>query len=567
MNLIKSAREQLASLVKDAYDCAVADGVLPPGAPEPAVEIPKDKSHGDFSTAFAMQAARALGKNPRETAAAVLERLLPRLDGSCFASAETLGAGFINVRLSERWYSEVLGAVADMGDGYGSADIGKGRRVMVEFVSANPTGPMTIGNARGGVLGDSLASVLQKAGYDVSREFYLNDAGNQVDVFARSLEARYIQHHRGEDAAPFPEDGYHGDYVRELAADFAAGEAPGSTMLEAPADERRAALTAFALPLMVSRMKDDLARYGVRFDRWFRESGLHESGYVDETIGLLTRRGHTYEKDGALWFRATDFGCEKDDVLRKANGFYTYYAADIAYHRDKFAERGYDICVDIFGADHHGHTLRFKAGMEALGLDPERLRFVLMQLVRLTRGGEAVRMSKRTGKAITLGDLLDEIPLDAARFFFNNRSACSHLEFDMALAVRQDSENPVYYVQYAHARITNMLNLLKSEGLISQTAAAKADASLLPHELERALIRQLALFPETVAQCAAALDPSGINTYLVELANCFHRFYNAVRLKGAEAPLLEARAALCACVRDVLRGGLTLLGISAPEKM
>ena len=565
MDPIRNAKEQLAAIIKAAYGRAVADGALPSGAPDPAVEIPKDKSHGDFSTAFAMQAARALGKKPRDIADAVAARVV--LDGSYYTGVEVLGAGFINARLGGKWYAEVLDAVPVAG--YGSSDIGQGRRVMVEFVSANPTGPMTIGNARGGVLGDALAAVLQKAGYDVSREFYLNDAGNQVEVFGRSLEARYIQHYKGEESAEFPEDGYHGDYVKDLAAGYAASENENGKLLNATPQERRDALAAYALPLMVARMESDLARYGVRFDCWFRESVLHESGYVDETINMLAERGHTYEKDGALWFKATAFGCEKDDVLRKANGFYTYYAADIAYHRNKFIERGYEVCVDVMGADHHGHTLRFKAGMAALGLEPERLRFVLMQLVRLTRGGETVRMSKRTGKAVTLGDLLDEIPLDAARFFFNNRSPGSHLEFDMDLAVKQEKENPVYYIQYAHARITNMLSRLEREE--SQALGGVSDGEpageLLTHEMERGLVKHLALYPGVIEQCAQSFDPSGVNEYLAELAALMHKYYDAVRLQGSPGPLLKARMAMCHAVRSVLRDGLTLLGITAPEKM
>lgn len=549
INLVFAAKEQLAALMQNAYDSAVADGALLAGAPAPTAEIPKDSGFGDFSTAFAMQAARALKRNPREIADIIMQRL--DLNGSYFIEPSVLGAGFINVRLSDKWYGEVLSASGN--PDYGRGGDGKGVRVMVEFVSANPTGPMTIGNARGGVLGDTLAAVLDKAGYEVSREFYLNDAGNQVEVFGRSLMARYNQIF--DENAPFPEDGYHGDYVRDFARAY--HEKTGKREVTA------AELAAFALPQNVERMKTDLDRYGIRFDRWFAESSLHGSGYVEDTIRLLTERGHTYEKDGALWFKATEFGCEKDDVLRKSNGFYTYYAVDIAYHRDKFFERGNDICIDVLGADHHGHTLRFRAGMAALGLDPDRLRFVLMQMVRLTRDGEVVKMSKRTGKAITLGDLLDELPKDAARFFFNMRQPDTHLEFDMGLAVREDSENPVYYIQYAHARITSMLALLEGDGAPPPTD----NAALLTHELERQLIKQIAMYPEEIRIAARDYEPSRINAYLVELANCFHRFYNAVRLRGAERDVLAARIGLCVSVRATLKNGLTLMGISAPEKM
>lgn len=560
MNLIQLAKEQLAALTQAAYQRVIQAGGLPDGAPYPAVEVPKERSHGDFSTTFALQAARTLKQNPRTVAQLVCEAL--DLTDSYFSSAAVMGAGFINVTLNDTWFDEVLCAVDDEGDDYGCVTVGAGQTVLVEFVSANPTGPMTIGNARGGVLGDALAAVLQKAGYSVSREFYLNDAGNQVEVFGRSLEARYIQHFKGEDAIEFPEDGYHGEYMKTFAADFAAIE--GDKYLDTPEEIRRKALVDFGLPRNIAQMKEDLARYGITFDRWFAESELYESGYVQDTIDLLTAHGYTYEKEGALWFKATEFGLEKDDVLRKTNGFYTYYAADIAYHRNKFFVRKYDLCINILGADHHGHTLRFQAPIAALGLEPERLKFVLMQLVRLMRDGEVVRMSKRTGKAITLSDLLDEIPRDACRFFFNNRAADTHLEFDMGLAVSQESENPVHYVQYAHARIHTMLTLLQSEGT---PTVGCGRAALLTHELERELIQQLALYPEEITMAARDLDPSRVNGYLVELAKCYHRFYSEIRLKGSEAPLLAARMSLCAAVKGVLHNGLALLGISAPDKM
>lgn len=549
MNLYEQAKEQLTGLVKQAYDSAVADGVLTIGAGEPFAEIPKDITHGDLSTAFAMQAAKALKKNPREIAGVLLERL--KLDGSFFTAPSVMGAGFINVRFSDGWYDAVLNAAEN--EKYGHVNLGEGKRVMVEFVSANPTGPMTIGNARGGVLGDSIAAVLDAAGYNVSREFYLNDAGNQIEVMGRSLLARYEQIF--DENAEFPEDGYHGDYIR----DFARAYHEKTGKREVTAKE----LTGFAIPQNVASMENDLKRYGIVYDKWFAESTLHDSGYVDETINLLIERGHTYELDGALWFKSTDFGCEKDDVLRKANGFYTYYAVDIAYHRDKFVKRGYDICIDVLGADHHGHTLRFIAAMSALGLDPDRLRFVVMQMVRLYKDGEIVKVSKRTGKAITLGDLLDELSKDAVRFFFNMRQPDSHLEFDMDLALREDSENPVYYIQYAHARINSMLKLLANEG----APQPKINATLLTHEAERRLIKQIASYPEEIRLAAKTYEPSRINTYLTELANCFHSFYNAVRLKGAESETLAARIALCHAVQSVLKKGLNLLGINAPEKM
>ncbi len=554
MNLIQLAMNDLSARVSAAYARCVAKGELPDGAAAPTAEIPRDVSHGDLCTPFALAAARTLKRPPRAVAEAIVENL--ELENSFFASASIAGAGFINVLYAPKWAGAVLKAVEQEGGAYGHLDEGAGKKVMVEFVSANPTGPMTIGNARGGVLGDTLASLLAADGYEVWREFYLNDAGHQIDVLGKSLEARYLQALGKE--AEFPEDGYHGDYVGDFAGQYLAEN--GDSLLALEPEARQKALVDFVLPQNVEAMRRDLKRYRITFDRFFAESELHESGYVDETIDLLTKRGHTYEQDGALWFKSTAFGSEKDDVLRKSNGFYTYYAVDIAYHRDKFERRGFDTVIDVLGADHHGHTVRFRAGIAALGIEPERLQFVLMQLVRLTRDGEIVRMSKRTGKAITLSDLLDEIPVDAARFFFNLRQPDTHLEFDMGLAVQQTQENPVYYVQYAHARICTMLDLLGD-------TAGEVDAALLEQPTERELLRHIAQYPEEISQAARAYEPSRINRYAIELAARFHRFYNACRIKEAEPDLRNARLALTLATRRTLRNALELLGIDAPTKM
>ena len=438
-----------------------------------------------------------------------------------------------------------------------------------------------MGNARGGVLGDTLASVLQKSGADVTREFYVNDAGNQIEKFAKSLEARYLQIIQGEDAVEFPEDGYHGDDIRELAQAFYEQE--GDKYLNCEEQVRHDALAQFGLSRNIPKMKTDLARYGIQYDQWFFESGLHESGYVADSVQLLTDRGWTYEKDGALWLKTSEILAEKlraagksdedieklalkDDVLRRANGFYTYFAADIAYHRNKFAVRGFDKVVNIWGADHHGHVARLKGAMDALGLDGEhRLDIVLMQLVKLVRDGEVVRMSKRTGKAISLTDLLDEIPVDACRWFFNAKPD-TQMEFDLGLAVREDSENPVYYVQYAYARICTLLKALAAEGF-DVPAAAQADLALLTADEEKALIKQLAQYPVVVRLAARDYDPSFINRYLSELAAAFHKFYNACRIKGEEKNVLLARLKLADTARAVLKNGMTLIGCSAPEKM
>ncbi len=563
-NLIEKAKNQIDEIVRKAYAAAALKGELPGGAElTGTVEIPKDSALGDYACSYAMAAAKTMKLPPRRIAEALLKEM--DLSGSYFANAEAAGAGFINFRLSDKWYAEVLAAVQAEGEDYGRADKKTGERVMVEFVSANPTGPMTIGNARGGVLGDSLASVLDRAGCSVWREFYVNDAGNQVELFGRSIEARYLQIVEGEDAVPFPEDGYHGEDIKELARMLY--EKYGDSYAEKDGEERRRAFVGFALPYNIALMKKHLERYRIRFDSWFLESELHKSGYVEETVRLLEENGYTYEKDGAVWLRNTDFGADKDEVLRRSNGFYTYYAVDIAYHRNKFIERGFDRVIDIWGADHHGHSIRFKATMSApaLGIDSSKLDFLIMQMVRLTRDGETIKVSKRTGKAITLNDLLDEISVDACRFFFNARPD-THLEFDMGLAVRQDSENPVYYVQYAHARICSLIAALEAEG-ITVPDCRDIDVSNISTGFEQELIKQIALLPEEIRLAARDYDPSRINRYVIELAARFHRFYNANRIKGETPEVQSARLKLADATRRVIANSLNILGVTAPEKM
>ena len=580
MNMIIKAKEQVDELLKNAYNKAVANGELPEGAViNGNVEIPKDTSNGDYAANHAMASAKAMRMPPRKIAEALVNNL--ELEGSWFSSAEVAGPGFMNFRMGDKWYGDVLSVVDGEGKDYGRCDIGEGKKLMVEFVSANPTGPMHMGNARGGVLGDALAAVLDRAGYDVYREFYVNDAGNQIEKFATSIEARCIQLVKGEDAIEFPEDGYHGDDIKELAKLFV--EKYGESWLEKDTAERHEMMAAFGLEHNLPKMKSDLQRYGISYDEWFYESTLHNTGYVEESVAKLTERGYTYEKDGALWLRTSEILAEKlraagkkeedieklelkDDVLRRANGFYTYFAADIAYHRNKFEKRGFDKVINVWGADHHGHVARLKGAMDAMGLDGEnRLDIVLMQLVKLTRGGEVVRMSKRTGKAISLSDLLDEIPVDAARYFFNSRPE-SPVEFDLDLAVRQDSENPVYYVQYAHARICTMIAALAEDGH-AVVSPDKIDASLLSTEQERELIKQLAALPEEIRLAARDYDPSRMNKYVTELAARFHRFYTACRIKGAEPEVLDARLCLADTVRKVIAITLDIIGVSAPEKM
>ena len=579
-NLIQEAKQQIETVLAAAYEKAAEKGTLPAGAVlSGTVEIPKDTANGDFAANHAMTGARAMHMAPKKIAEALIAEL--DLSGSWFASAETAGPGFMNFRLGESWYEDVLKAVNTCGADYGSVDEGKGQKVMVEFVSANPTGPMHMGNARGGVLGDALASVLEKAGYVVSREFYVNDTGNQIEKFASSIDARYCQLFLGEDAVPFPEDGYHGDDIRDLAEAFKAEH--GDSYLEAPVEERHAAMASFGLNRNIPKMKSDLRRYGIEYDTWFFESSLHESGFVRDTMDKLTELRYTYEKEGALWLKTSEIMAEnlrkagkteeeieklelKDDVLRRANGFYTYFAADIAYHRNKFEVRGFDKVINIWGADHHGHVARLKGAMDALGLDGEhRLDIVLMQLVKLLENGTEVRMSKRTGKMISLSNLLDEIPVDAARYFFNSRPE-STVEFDLELAKRQDSENPVYYVQYAHARICTMIANLAAEGY-AVPAFGDADLACLTDPSEKDLIKQLAGLPEEIRLSARDYDPSRINKYVTELAARFHKFYTVCRIKGAEENVLKARLLLADSVRKVIENSLSVIGVSAPEKM
>ena len=580
INMVQNAKNQAAELTMAAYQAAVADGTLPQAEVKTApVEIPKDTSNGDFTTTFSLMASKALHQAPRNIAQALLDHM--KLEGTYFASAEIAGPGFLNFRLNDSWYEGVCSAVETEGAAFGTNDSLKGKKYEVEFVSANPTGPMHMGNARGGVLGDTLSSVLEACGADVTREFYINDAGHQIEKFALSIEARYLQIIKGEDAVPFPEDGYQGVDITELAQAYY--DQNGDKLLNVSEKERQDTLAQFGLSVNLPKMKSDLERYKINYDVWFSESTLHETGFVADTVNLLTQRGWTYEKDGALWLKTAEIMRKnmlkagkkpeeidkldlKDDVLRRANGFYTYFAGDIAYHRNKFEVRGFDKVINIWGADHHGHVARLKGAIDALGLDgTNRLDIVLMQLVKLVRDGEVVRMSKRTGKTISLSDLLDEIPVDACRYFFNAKPD-TQMDFDLGLAVREDSENPVYYIQYAYARICSLLKTMADEGR-SVPAADKADLSLLSGEQERALIKELANFSEEIRMAARDYDPSYINRYLMRLAGAFHRFYNACRIKGEADDVANARLLLAAATRQVLANGLTILGLSKPEKM
>ncbi len=556
--VVTQANEQLREAILAALGEAVAAGELP-GEPIPAfvIEIPADRSHGDLAANVAMVSARAFRQPPRKIAETIAAHL--NLAGTFLERAEVAGPGFLNFFLAPSFYAAAVADVLAKGADYGRSDYGQGKKVLVEFVSANPTGPMHIGNARGGAIGDCLAAVLERAGYQVSREFYINDAGNQINKFGMSLELRYLQLYR--DGVEMPEDSYHGQDIVEHAKAFAAIH--GDRYVDASEEERRQALVDYALPLNVAGLERDLATYRIHYDCWFRESTLHENGEAAKVVELLTARGYTYESEGAVWFKATDFGADKDFVLRRSNGFFTYVVPDIAYHYNKLVTRGYDKAIDVLGADHHGYVPRLKAALQALGVDPARLDVVLMQMVRLIRDGEVVKASKRSGKAITLVTLLEEIPIDAARFYFNLREANSQFDFDLDLAIEQSASNPVYYVQYAHARICS---IFKREGAAPRPCTPE-ELALLAAPEEKALIRHLAGYTGEIVEAAKDYDPSRITRYCTELATLFHKFYNSCHVLGEEESLMQARLSLCDATRVTLRNALDLLKIGAPESM
>lgn len=560
-NLISDAFIQAKELVMKAMGELVADGTFP-AEPVPAfnTEIPADSKNGDVSTNAAMVCARPFRNNPRKIAEAIVSKI--DLNGSYFARCEVAGPGFINFFYSTEWYATVVATVLEQKEKYGETDLGAGKSVLVEFVSANPTGPMHIGNARGGAIGDCLASVLEKAGYEVAREFYINDAGNQIEKFKTSLEVRYLQIYKPE--TELPEDAYKGQDIIDHANAF--NEIYGDKYVNADSKERRQALCDFALPKNIQKLHDDLGKYRIQYDKWFNESTLHKDGSVQRVIEQLKASGHTYEKDGALWFKTTDFGDEKDRVLVRENGVPTYLVPDIAYHYNKLAVRKFDKAVDIFGADHHGYIARIKASMTALGVDADRLDIVIMQMVNLVRNGEKYKLSKRSGKAITLSTLLDEIPIDAARFFFNLREPNSHFDFDLDLAVSQTSQNPVYYVQYAHARICSVLKKMNEEG-IEVKSLDKAALSVLTAPEEQEMIKHLATLPNVINDAAKAYDPAKVTKYVIDLATMYHKFYNNCRIMGEDESVMQARLSLSLAVKQVIKNILDMLKITCPESM
>ena len=553
-------RQEVEARLRAALSDAQESGALPDAVVEDmAVERPQDSSHGDFASSIALKLARQMRLNPRDIAARLVERLQP--DGF-IESAELAGPGFVNIRLSPAWLASRVEDIRARGEEFGNAPEATGERVQVEFVSVNPTGPIHVGHARGAVFGDTLASILSAAGHEVEREYYFNDAGTQVEAFAHSLLARYRQHY-GEDCQ-VPENGYHGEYVIPLAERVASEH--GRRLMEIPEHEAVRELLEIGLSAMVQDIRNDMARLGIEFDVWFTERSLYERGQYDTAMSILRDRGYVAERDGASWFTSTDLGEEKDNVLVRSSGAPTYFAADVAYHYNKLVERGFDKVIDVWGADHQGHVPRMKAVIRAMGMDDDRLVIAVTQMVSFKRKGEVVRIAKRTGDLITLRELLDEVGPDACRFVFLSRTAESQMEFDLELAVKQSSENPVYYVQYAHARIASILRLAEQRAI----DWSDGDARLLTHESELELIRKMLVLPELVQTMASRLEPHHLPHYAMELATSFHLFYQKCRVVSSaleDLPITKARLKLVDAARVALSRSLSLMSMSAPETM
>ena len=560
MSWVKKTKENIYEMLTAAAWAAKEKGELNiESIPDFVVEIPRDKTHGDFAANIAMLLAKQAHKAPRMIAENIIDSL--QLEGTYVEAVEIAGAGFINFRLAENWLSDGLKDAVKQGDKYGNSDYGAGKKVQVEFVSANPTGELHMGNARGAAIGDSLASLLAAAGYNVEREFYVNDAGNQIEKFGCSLEARYLQQ-LGVDVE-FPEDGYHGDDITKTMKEFIAEV--GDKYLNADVEERRADMVKYALEKKIADIRSGLSRFGVEYDVWFSEQTLHDSGAVLAVVDELAEKGYIEEKEGAKWFHAEKFGAEKPEVLVRANGIPTYYAADIAYHKNKF-DRGFEKVINIWGADHHGHVARLKGAVDAIGYDSEKLDIILMQLVRLFQGGEIVRMSKRSGKYVTLQELMDDVGVDASRFFFVMRSADSQMDFDLDLAKSESSENPVYYVQYAHARICSILRQAEEQG-IKLADVADVDFSLLKDETEIDLIKKILDLPEEIVYSAVHQEPHRIAAFAMDMAGLFHSFYGRCRVLGVEADVQAARLHLCKAAAGCIAKSLQLIGVSAPDHM
>lgn len=558
MSVVSRQKEQLRSAIQAAIDAAQASGELELATvPEIGLEVPRDTGHGDFASNIALVTAKVAKKSPRDVAEIIVKHLP---SGGVVREVEVAGPGFINFFLSYDWLFDTVRVIEEQGHEYGNSEYGAGEKILLEFVSANPVGPMNVVNARAAAVGDTLARLFRAVGFTVGTEFYVNDAGNQADVFARSLEARYIQ--LTDPDYPFPEDGYPASYVGELALELKR-EYPD--LLEMPRDERLALCKRWGTDQMVEAQKADLRQYGVEFDRWFRERDLHAAGALEEAIAFLKGKGLMFEAEDALWFRSTDFGDDKDRVIVKSDGTYTYVTADIAYHHDKL-KRGYTKLIDIWGPDHHGYIGRMQAAIQALGYNKDTLEVLILQYVALLRNGEQVKMSKRAGEFITMQDLVEEVGKDAARFFFLHRSPESHLDFDLDLAVEQSNENPVFYVQYAHARISSILRQGREMG-VELPRAENVDLGLLTHDSELALMKQMAALPEELLSAALQREPHRVTRYALDLASLFHSFYTHCHILGETEPLRDARLVLVAQVRVVLQKVLGILGVDAPEQM
>ncbi len=523
------------------------------------VEIPADENHGDLSSNVALLSAKYLKMSPRTIAENIASKLNSKI--KFVDKIEVAGPGFINFFLSKDFFSDSLREIKSCGENYGKSKMGNGKKVMIEFVSANPTGPMHMGNARLGALGDCLAEILSACGYDTYKEFYVNDAGNQIEKFGMSLDVRYKQICLGESYVEMPENAYHGEDIKELAHEFF--DIHKDKFISSDEKTRVKALVDFALPKNIKRMQDDMKKYKIIYDNWFYESDLHNQGKVKEIVDLLSSKGLTYEKDGSIWYKASMFGNEKDEVLIRSNGIPTYFAADIAYHYNKFADRKFDTCIDIWGADHHGHVERMKCSMEALGINRNRLHVILVQLVRLIKDGEPYRMSKRSGKSVQLSDLINEVGADAARFIFNTHEASSGMDFDLDLAISKDFQNPVYYVQYAYARICSIFKSVEKE----KYSFSGENLNLLTHESEKKLIYYMSLYPSELVRAAKNYDPTKITRFVISLAGLFHKFYSSCKVISENKNLSEARLFLCDCVRTMIKNILDMMKVESPEFM
>ena len=551
-------KQILATAIKAAAQKAIDAGTVKGGElPEVLLEVPPQKEFGDFATNFAMQSARALKCNPRMIAQAVVDNM----DCAYVEKMEIAGPGFINFYLKQDWIYDVLAGIIAEGENYGNLVSDCKEKIQVEYVSANPTGPLHVGHGRGAAVGSALANLMKAAGMDVSREFYINDAGNQINNLAASVNARYLEQ-LGQ-TVEFPENGYHGHDIIETAERIV--RIYGDRFLNMSEEERLQEFRTIALKEKLAALKEDLEAFNVTYDHWFSEQTLHDANAIKSACDLLTERGYLYEQDGALWLKATEYGDDKDRVVIRDNGIPTYFAADIAYHRDKYA-RGFDRVINLWGADHHGYIARMKAAVGALGYHPDQLEVLILQMVSLYRNGELVKMSKRTGQSVTLNELIEEVGTDAARFFFVMRSIDSQLDFDLTLATEKSNENPVYYIQYAHARICSIMRQLEEAG-IAVIPATEAKLNTLVEASELELIKKMGEYPEMIAGAAKERAVHRVAHYVHDLAGLFHSFYNQCRILGVDSDLQQARIALVKTVGHVIRHALSILGVSAPERM